>query len=54
MKYMSIICYIIEKSNNIVMFNVEKEPNDNGNLPMCLAGTILKAPHLNISILHAI
>lgn len=44
----------IEKSKNIIIFNVEEELVDSTNSPMNLAETILKSLNLNISISHAV
>jgi hypothetical protein len=43
----------IDKSNNIVIFNVEEEPSDRLSPPIHLVETIFKTMDLNISIVHA-
>lgn len=43
----------IEKSNNIIMFNIKEGPVDSQNLPKSLSEAIFKALNLNISVLHA-
>jgi hypothetical protein len=43
----------IDKSNNIVIFNVDKEPSDSVSPPINLVETIFKTMDLNIPIVHA-